>query len=360
MRVVHLLKHCERGNGHVHVAVDLACEQAARGHDVVYASGGGTYVDLLERHGVHHVAVAQTARGAPAGFAALLRLVGRHRPQVVHAHMMAAAGLGYAATRARGGALVTTVHNSFDGHSGLMRLGDRVAAVSDAERRLLLGRGYRADRLTTVHNGPLGSVREALLPDGPDGLAAVPRPYAMTLSGLHGRKRVGDAIAAFAAMAADAPDWRLAVVGEGPDEAKLRAQARGLGLSGSGVEERVVFTGRTLNPGPLLRGASVFVNMAEAEPFGLVVAEARAAGCAVVATEAGGMPEVVDGGRAGILVPVGGVDAATAALRRLATEPDELARWRAAAALAPGQFTVGTMADAYEDLYAAAAAARRT
>ncbi len=351
MRVVHLLKHCERGNGHVHVAVDLACEQAARGHDVVYASGGGTYVDLLERNGVRHALVPQTGRGAPAGLAALLGLMGRHRPAVVHAHMMAAAALGYAATRARGGALVTTVHNSFDGHSGLMRLGDRVAAVSEAERRLLLGRRYRADRLTTVHNGPLGSVREALRPD--EGIA-VPRPYAMTLSGLHGRKRVGDAIAAFAAVAADVPDWRLAVVGEGPDEAVLRAQASGLGLDG-----RVVFTGRTLNPGPLLRGASIFVNLAEAEPFGLVVAEARAAGCAVVASEAGGMPEVVDGGRAGILVPVGGIAAAAAALRRLMTEPGELARWRTAAALAPGQFTVGAMADAYEEVYAAAAAGRR-
>lgn len=351
MRILHLLKHCERGNGHVHVAVDLACEQASRGHDVVYASGGGTYVELLEQHGVRHVVVPQTSRGAPAGLAALLRLMGRHRPQVVHAHMMAAALLGYAATRVRGGALVTTVHNSFDGHSGLMRLGDRVAAVSDAERRLLLGRGYRADRLTTVHNGPLGSVREALRPD--DG-ASVPRPYAMTLSGLHGRKRVHDAIAAFATVAADAPEWRLAIVGEGPDGAKLEAQVHGLGLA-----DRVIFTGRTLNPGPLLRGASVFVNMAEAEPFGLVVAEARAAGCAVVATEAGGMPEVVDGGRAGILVPVGGIAEAADALRRLMTSPGELARWRGAAALAPGQFTVGAMADSYEGVYAAAAAARR-
>lgn len=350
MGVVHLLKHCERGNGHVHVAVDLACEQAARGHDVIYASGGGTYVDLLERHGVRHVTITQTARGAPSGLATLIRLLSRHRPRVVHAHMMGAAALGYAATRAQGGALVTTVHNSFDGHSGLMRLGDRVAAVSDAERQLLLRRGYRADRLTTVHNGPLGSVREALRPDG---VAAVPQPYAMTLSGLHGRKRVGDAIAAFAAMAAAAPDWRLAVVGEGPDEAKLRSQVSGLGLDG-----KVIFTRSTLNPGPLLRGASVFINMAEAEPFGLVVAEARAAGCAVVVSEAGGMPEVVDGGRAGILVPVGGVAQASAALRRLATEPAELARWRAAASLAPGQFTVASMADAYDEVYAAAAATR--
>ena len=351
MRIVHLLKHCDRGNGHAHVAVDLACEQAARGHNVVYASGGGTYVDLLERHGVRHVTVPQTRRQAAVGFLALLRLLRRHRPSVVHAHMKTAAVLGFAATRALGGALVTTVHNSFDGHSGLMRLGDRVAAVSEAERRLLLERGFRADRLTTVHNGPLGSAREALRPDHS---TIVPSPYAMTLSGLHARKRVHDAIEAFATIAAEVPDWKLAVVGEGPDEAKLKAQALRLGLG-----DQIVFTGTTLNPGPLLRGASVFVNMAEAEPFGLVVAEARAAGCAVVVSEAGGMPEVVDGGRAGMLVPVGGVTETAERLRCLMTSPSDLSHWRAAAALAPGQFTVGAMADSYERIYAAAVISRR-
>ena len=350
MRILHLLKHCERGNGHVHVAVDLACEQAFRGHEVIYASAGGTYVDLLKQHGVDHVTVTQTSRNAPSSFLKLLRLLRRRRPQVTHAHMMAAAALGYAATRICGGALVTTVHNSFDGHSGLMRLGDQVAAVSENERQLLLGRGYRADTLKMVYNGPLGSVREGLRPDDE---ATVPRPYAMTLCGLHGRKRVQDAIAAFALVSAEVPSWKLAIVGEGPDEAKLKEQVRTLGLNG-----RVVFTGRTLNPGPLLRAASVFVNVAEAEPFGLVVAEARAAGCAVVASAAGGMPEVVDGGRAGILVPVGGVTEAAAAMRRLMTNPDELSYWRSVAALTPGQFTVGTMTDAYDDVYAAAVSVR--
>ena len=350
MQIVHLLKHCERGNGHVHVAVDLACEQAIRGHEVIYACSGGTYVNLLEQHGVRHITLTQTSRGAPSGFLTLLDLMERRRPQVIHAHMMAAAALGYAATRVRGGALVTTVHNSFDRHSGLMRLGDRVVAVSESERQLLLRRGYRANRLMMVHNGPIGSVREALDPD--DG-ATVPRPYAMTLSGLHGRKRVNDAITAFASIAADAPNWRLAVVGEGPDETKLKQQVNALGL-----HERVVFTGRTLNPGKLLRGASIFMNLAEAEPFGLVVVEARAAGCAVVASAAGGMPEVLDGGRAGLLVPIGGVTEAGAALRRLMMAPEELYRWRAAAALAPGQFSVRAMTDAYEEVYAAATAAR--
>lgn len=343
MRIFHLLKHCERGNGHVHVATDLACEQAVRGHDVVFASGGGTYVSLLEGRGVRHRIVEQSPRQAFRGLASLLALVGRHRPHVVHAHMMAASAMGYLATRLRGGALVTTVHNSFDRHSGLMRLGDAIAAVSSAERDLLLARGYPSDRVITVYNGPLGSAREVLRADG---TLEAPRPCVMTLSGLHGRKRVDDAISAFALVAPRWPDWRLVIVGEGPDETKLRDHAASLGVS-----DRVVFAGRSLNPASLLRQASIFLCLSEAEPFGLVVAEARAAGCAVVVTRVGGMPEVVEGGKAGILVPVRGVEAAAEALDELMSSPAALAHWRAAALEGSGRFSVGAMADGYDAVY---------
>lgn len=352
MRIVHLLKHCDRGNGHVHVAVDLACEQASRGHEVVYASGGGTYVSLLERNGVRHALIPQNLRSAPASFVRLRSLLTKHRSQIVHAHMMSSAALAYAVTRVQGRPLLTTVHNSFDKHSGLMRLGDHIAVVSEAERRLLVSRGYDERRLTTVHNGPLGSVRETL---SPDHSVTVPQPYVMTLSGLHSRKRVGDVIDAFAAVLAEVPaDWRLAIVGSGPDEAKLKTQ-----VDRKGMSDRVIFVGATLNPGPLLRRASVFINMAEAEPFGLVVAEARAAGCAVIASDAGGMPEVVENGKAGILVPVGGIDQAAQALRLLMTSTSALDYWRRAAVLAPGQFSVGAMAAEYDRVYALLAETKR-
>lgn len=352
MRILHLLKHCDRGNGHVHVAVDLACEQASRGHDVVFASGGGTYVELLEHRGVRHALVQQTMKRSAVGMARLLGLVWHKEDTVVHAHMMGAAAMGYAITRLFGGALVTTVHNSFDSHSGLMRLGDRVVAVSRAERELLLARGYSAAKLDMVHNGPLGSARESLFPDG---TLDVPQPYIMTLSGLHARKRVDDAISAFAALSGAFPEWRLVVVGEGPDEAGLRSHAVALGIS-----DRVVFAGRTLNPARLLGRASIFACLSEAEPFGLVAAEARAAGCAVVVSDAGGLPEVVEDGRAGLVVPARDVAAATRAMAGLMGDPKELDRWRAAALEGVGRFSVTGMADGYERVYGDAVQARKS
>ncbi len=147
MRIVHLINHCGRG-GNVMVPVDLACEQAANGHSVVYASGGGHYEMLLASCGVRHLRLPQTLRNplvAARGLRQLVEFCRAFKPDVLHAHMMSGAVLGYVASRILGIPLVTTVHNSFHKHSQLMRLGDRVVAVSYAERELLLSQGYRAE-----------------------------------------------------------------------------------------------------------------------------------------------------------------------------------------------------------------------
>lgn len=349
MRIVHLLKHCDRGNGHVHVAVDLACAQASAGHDVCLASGGGTYSDLLAANGVALADIPQGGRRAlTAGLPRLAGKVRSERVDVVHAHMMGSAVIGYVATRGTDAALVTTMHNSFDRHSGLMRLGDVVVAVSGAEARDLVSRGFDPGRVRTVPNGPLDSPRWALPVGVPE---CIPVPCVMTVSGLHRRKRVHDVVDAFAAVAAACPGWTLVVVGSGPDEAMLKTRAAEVLPPG-----RVVFTGSALNPMPLLRRASVFVNMAEAEPFGLVVAEARSAGCAVVVSKAGGMPEVAGGGA--IVLPVGDVGALSETLSGLMRDPDFLAARRAATALPAGLYGVGAMAAAYDKVYADAVGAR--
>lgn len=112
-RIFHLAKHVGYGSGSVHVAVDLACLQAAAGHDVTFLSGGGTFVELLVSQGVKHVTLTQDQKRPFASLTALRRLVGlarARRPDVIHAHMMGSTLLGYVASRACGAPLVTTVH----------------------------------------------------------------------------------------------------------------------------------------------------------------------------------------------------------------------------------------------------------
>jgi glycosyltransferase involved in cell wall biosynthesis len=345
MRIMHLLNHCYDGNGHVNVAVDLACAQAAEGHEVVVASAGGPYVTHLRSHHVRHADLpAITGRINLMTSARRLVAEVRHfEPNVLHAHMVTSALQGVVAARIVGVPLVTTVHNSFDRYSTLMRVGSVVVAVSQAERALLLSRGYPGDRLVTVLNGPIGSPRASWASDV---IGSLLRPSVMTLSGLHRRKAVNDVIDAFAAILPAFPQWHLNIVGDGPDREQLEGRVRTLGLT-----ESVHVLGSTLNPGPLLRQSEIFASGSLAEPFGLAVAEARAAGCAVVATAVGGVPEVVDHGAAGLLSPPADPPAMAANLRRLMSSPTTLAAWRSRARAGSDRFSVRRMTADYLTVY---------
>lgn len=92
---------------------------------------------------------------------------------------------------------------------------------------------------------------------------------------------------------------RLVILGTGPLEADLKAQARALGIAGD-----VTFAGFQTNADAALAHADLFLHTADFEGFPNVIAEALAAGCPVVATRsAGGAAEILDGGRFGDLAP---------------------------------------------------------
>lgn len=346
MRIVHLLKHGSRGNGSVHVAVDLACAQADAGHEVVFAAARPAYAEVLAAHGVEVAELPEPlgARDVPGSGAALLALIRRFRPDVVNAHMMSSAVLAYPICKVLRIPLVTTMHNSFDSHSALMRLGTVVVAVSGAERDLLLSRGYRPEKVITIFNGADQSPREGVITDD----APLARPCVVTLSGLHPRKAVGDVIAAFARIAADFPQWHLNVIGWGADRGRLEQVAVELG-----VASQVHFLGSTPAPRPLLEQADIFATATLADPCPLTVMEARAAGCAIVATSVGGIPETLEQGGAGQLVPVHDPGAMARSLRRLMADPAELRAWRARALDGAEFYTVKRMSDDYLGLFGA-------
>jgi len=264
--------------------------------------------------------------------------------------MMTSAVLGYMATRLFGGAIVTTVHNSFDRHSMLMRLGDRVVAVSEAEEKLLLAKNYNPERLSVVLNGPIGSPRVRAAPAEPLDL---PHPCIISVSGLHERKRVQDVIKAFSTITNEFPKWSLVIVGAGPDEMLLKQYVSDISLT-----KRVVFTGPLQNAMNALRQADIFISLSEAEPFGLNVVEARESGCAIIVSKVGGMPEIVDYGRSGVIVPARDVGAAALALRDLLSSASNLSYWRNAAKRDLGRFEIKRMAEDYEAVYSKALSCR--
>ncbi len=115
-------------------------------------------------------------------------------------------------------------------------------------------------------------------------------------------KRVGDVIRIFARVSAQL-NARLILVGDGPDAPVAEALAEELG-----VRDKVEFLGVVDRVAPILRNADLLLLPSATESFGLVALEAMTSGVPVIASDIGGIPEVVEDGVSGYLLPVGDID----------------------------------------------------
>jgi glycosyltransferase involved in cell wall biosynthesis len=262
-----------------------------------------------------------------------LRLVRRHldrvRPTVVHTHLQYSDLLGGAAARSLGLPAVCTVH-VIDEHAtprdrararvvalARQRCHDRVIAVSDHVRREYLAAGAdRPEHVLTVHNGiaaraqpGAGARVRAELELARDevvvAMVAVLRPG----------KGHDLAVAAVEKVRRTHPGVRLLIVGDGPARADVASLAERLG-------DAAVLAGHRDDVMAVLDAADVLLHPSRLDAFPTVLMEGLAAGVPIVATEVGGIPEIVEHGRSGLLVrlPLTG-DAFAAPLARLIGEP---------------------------------------
>lgn len=345
MNIVHLVPHVRNtGNGLVNVAVDLACVQADRGENVTVVGEAGDYESLLGAHGVGFVPLE--GRSGPASLVRNAVEVGRtiraRRADIVHVHAMA--GIAYAFPwRVVGGfKVVSTVHTAFRRSSILMGFADRVIAVSDANKRALEKRGVAGRKIVVLHNAPLESPRRLAFSPSAD----LERPAIVSVAGLFHRKGIDVLIDAFDRIAARFPGAALYLVGAGPDEDAFRRQA-----AATSVASRVHFLGFQSDPQPFLRAADVFVLASREDPFPLVIAEARAAGCAIVGTRVDGIPETLDGGDAGLLVPAADAERLAEAISSLLASPELRARWAHAAGRGVDRYKVARLVDDTRAVY---------
>lgn len=160
-------------------------------------------------------------------------------------------------------------------------------------------------------------------------------------------KRIHDVIKAFDLIRNVVPA-RLLFVGKGPDRSTAEVLVERLGLS-----EYVEFIGAVLYVDDILRRADLLLSTSENESFGLTIAEAMACEVPVVATKVGGVPEVVEDGVSGVLVPLGCIQSMTQAAIEILQNP-ELARemGRAGRRRVMELFDQNRIVSQYEDLYA--------
>jgi len=152
---------------------------------------------------------------------------------------------------------------------------------------------------------------------------------------------------AFAQDLSRDPRAKLLLAGDGELRRSLEAQSES-----AGVKEKVRFLGVRNDIPELLGAADVFVLSSKYEGHPLCVMEAMAAGLPVIATAVGGLPELVEEGRSGILVPPADAAALGNAMTELLESPDLLrGMGNAASERAKARFDIKVMTEAYGKLY---------
>jgi glycosyltransferase involved in cell wall biosynthesis len=364
-----------------------------RGHETLLVHGSvergeGTLEHLATESALRTVQIPDLGRRISLfsdvrAFVRLFSLIRREAPDVVHTHTAKAGTLGRLAAamcnatrpRSRRSAIVHTFHghvlSGYFGRAGnavvriiergLARLTDRIITISPAQRNDIVGRfRVASERQTSVI--PLGLALDPLfrLPsDAPHARAELGIGEHDFVVGFVGRfvpiKDVATLIRAFARALLERPGMHLLLAGDGPLRHDLERLAQASGAAG-----RVRFLGWTEDLRTFYATVDVvaLTSLNEGTPVALI--EAMAASRAVVATDVGGVPDVVENGRTGLLVSPGDPEAFAEALVRLAADEEGRRAMGASARLAiADRFSTERLVNALERLYAGEVAGKR-
>jgi L-malate glycosyltransferase len=166
------------------------------------------------------------------------------------------------------------------------------------------------------------------------------------LSNFRPVKRIQDVVKVFARVAAAVPA-RLLLIGDGPDRSVAEYLARE-----HHVQDRIHFIGKQDNVHELLPLGDLMVMPSEMESFGLAALEGMACSVPAIATRVGGVPELIEDGRNGMLFAVGDVEGMSdAAIALLRDEPRLEAMSRAGRKTAQDHFCSSRVIPLYEDYY---------
>ena len=365
MRILQISSAASFGGGERYL-VDLTNALAARGHEL-YAAVRPLSPMLpqlkIPSERIKTVALRNALDVSSAR--QLARLVKKHEIEVVHAHMARDYSLAaYAVRRNPHARFIVTRHVLFPLnrlHRHTLSSATRLIAVSTAVARQLRSQQIVKDnRIATVLNGV--DVSRFAGGKDPQSRARFLKEKGLPSEGLlvgsigelRTLKRHDDFLKAAAIVAEEIPDSHFVIAGVDTSAAgEVRKELEKL-VSALGLGKRVHFLGWLDDAEQLLAALDVFVSASETESFGLAIAEAMAAGTAVVATATEGAQEVIDEGTTGLRVPIGDVKALARSIKNLLLDESRRVEMGARGRQAVMErFSLERMVDMIENIYRA-------
>jgi glycosyltransferase involved in cell wall biosynthesis len=379
IRVLRVIARLNMGGPALHVAY-LSAGLAERGYETTLVAGSlargeGSMAYVAEGLGVEVVRLDALSREISPirdalSILRLARLIREQRPRILHTHTAKAGTVGRLAALLAGDARPEVVVHTFHGHvlrgyfgplkSGAFRLLERLLArvttrliaVSPQVRDDLVALGVApADKFSVVRLGIELAERLETAAEGADARARLGIGAERFVIGWVGRmtgvKRTDDVLESLRLLRERGVDAVLVLVGDGPDRDHVEQHASELG-----IVRHCLFLGYQEDVSAWYRAFDALILPSANEGTPVVAIEALAAGCPVVATGVGGVPDVVRDGVDGFLVPMGDTDALAERLARLAADPELRATMGAAGRESvPSRYAVERLVGDVDELY---------
>lgn len=303
MRIVHINTEFSWGGGEVQTYYLVKGLENRGIENILIAQPNSALAEKVKEGQIKLIELYMKGEWDIAAVLKLRNISKKIKPDVVHLHTAHAHTLGLLASRlAKVKKIVVTRRMDFPikGFSSRLKYNkvDKIVAISEIIKDILIRGGVKKEKITVIYStvncedfSGKSNLREEL------GLADDTLLLG-TVASLVGRKGHRHLFGAMVKVKEKFPQIKLLVVGEGPLEKDLKKLAKRLGL-----ENEVIFLGFRKDIPEILNILDVFVLASLKEGLGVSLLEAAGHGLPIVATNVGGIPEIVKDGITGFLVP---------------------------------------------------------
>jgi glycosyltransferase involved in cell wall biosynthesis len=316
IRVLEAITPSRIGGAEVFVA-DFCRRLPAMGAQVtLFCPKGRPFLDYAMSRGVDSINWNTYGKIDPLTVVRLVKLIRSRGIDVIHTHLSTASLLGAFAAKLARRRSVAHVHGL--NSATCFRYSDRVVAVSEAAKRFLCAQGLDEKRIQVVHDGvDLDCFQPVPLDEARLRLGLDPKQFVFGVFGrLSAEKGQSTAIEALFLLRRQGVDAQLVIAGDGADRETLEKSAQALGIGDS-----VLFAGFVEDVRELMSACDAVAVPSLKEGFGLAAVEAMALERPVVASNVGGLPEIVVPDQTGFLFSSGDPAALAQALSELAGNP---------------------------------------